>query len=123
MRVKETNVDATLQACVQNVPKKKSNYVTANLSNALEAQISISYLKMLGYFFLPTLHEKLESAYKVKDFGRNVKSVLKWKVPERWIGRGGPVNWPARSPDLNTCVCVCGFLITLIVMNVDFVNM
>ena len=77
VRVKETNVDATLQACVQNVPKKKSNYVTANLSNALEAQISISYLKMLGYFFLPTLHEKLESAYKVKDFGRNVKSVLK----------------------------------------------
>lgn len=21
--------------------------------------------------------------------------------PRRWIGRGGPVNWPARSPDLN----------------------
>jgi hypothetical protein len=20
---------------------------------------------------------------------------------ERWIGRGGPVNWPTRSPDLN----------------------
>jgi hypothetical protein len=20
---------------------------------------------------------------------------------EQWIGRGGPVNWPARSPDLN----------------------
>ncbi|KAJ8880138.1 hypothetical protein PR048_016601 [Dryococelus australis] len=22
--------------------------------------------------------------------------------PSRWIGRGGPVAWPARSPDLNT---------------------
>ncbi|PRD18050.1 UNVERIFIED_CONTAM: hypothetical protein NCL1_62174 [Trichonephila clavipes] len=21
--------------------------------------------------------------------------------PGRWIGRGGPVNWPARSPDLS----------------------
>ncbi|GFX88484.1 uncharacterized protein TNCV_2279521 [Trichonephila clavipes] len=21
--------------------------------------------------------------------------------PERWIGRDGPVNWPARSPDLS----------------------
>lgn len=21
----------------------------------------------------------------------------------RWIGRGGPINWPARSPDLNPC--------------------
>jgi hypothetical protein len=62
------------------------------------------------------LHEKLESAHKVKGFGRNVR-VLKWKVPERWIGRGGPVNWPARSPDLNTRVW--GFLIPLIVMNVD----
>jgi hypothetical protein len=20
---------------------------------------------------------------------------------EQWLGRGGPVNWPARSPDLN----------------------
>ncbi|PSN32148.1 hypothetical protein C0J52_23854, partial [Blattella germanica] len=21
--------------------------------------------------------------------------------PDRWIGRGGPIPWPARSPDLN----------------------
>jgi hypothetical protein len=21
----------------------------------------------------------------------------------RWIGRGGPTAWPARSPDLNSC--------------------
>jgi hypothetical protein len=76
MRVKDKDVDATLQTSVQNVPKK-SNNVTANLSyDPLEAQISVSYLKMLGYFFLPTLHEKLESAHKVKGFGRNVR-VLK----------------------------------------------
>jgi hypothetical protein len=25
--------------------------------------------------------------------------------PERWIGRGGPVAWPARSPDLTLMYC------------------
>lgn len=69
-------MDATLQACVQNVPKKSNNF-TDNLNNdALEAQISVSYLKMLGYFFLPTLQEKSESAYKVKGLGRNVRRSL-----------------------------------------------
>jgi len=93
VRVKEKDVDSTLQACVQNVPKKKSNNVTANLNNdALEAQISVSYLKMLGYFFIPTLHEKLESAYKVKGFGRNVRVSLNERslndglVEDLWIG-------------------------------------
>lgn len=62
VRVKEKDVNAMLQACVQNVPKK-SNNVTDNLNNdALEAQISVSHLKMLGHFFLPTLQEELESA-------------------------------------------------------------
>lgn len=26
---------------------------------------------------------------------------LDGRFPEQWIGRGGPVTWPARSPDLN----------------------
>lgn len=29
-------------------------------------------------------------------------AVRRWlKIPLRWIGQGGPVAWPARSPDLN----------------------
>ena len=24
-------------------------------------------------------------------------------LPNRWIGRGGPMPWPARSPDLSMC--------------------
>ena len=33
-------------------------------------------------------------------------SHIVWEAPtgiyhDRWIGRGGPVPWPARSPDLN----------------------
>ncbi|ERL90160.1 hypothetical protein D910_07514 [Dendroctonus ponderosae] len=33
-------------------------------------------------------------------FGQPVRNWLNQHFPSRWIGRGGPVNWPARSPDL-----------------------
>lgn len=32
---------------------------------------------------------------------RNVRNHLDQTYPNRWIGRGGPMAWPARSPDLN----------------------
>jgi hypothetical protein len=34
-------------------------------------------------------------------FELNVRAELDRKFQENWIGRGGPVPWPARSPDLN----------------------
>lgn len=34
-------------------------------------------------------------------FARTVRDTLNTAFPGRWIGRGGPVAWPARSPDLN----------------------
>ncbi|GFU90574.1 uncharacterized protein TNCV_4051561 [Trichonephila clavipes] len=34
-------------------------------------------------------------------FRADVRSALDTAYPKRWIGRGGPVNWPARSPDLS----------------------
>lgn len=34
-------------------------------------------------------------------FARNVKEYLNEIFPRRWIGRGGPIAWPPRSPDLN----------------------
>ncbi|GFT97157.1 uncharacterized protein TNCV_3858181 [Trichonephila clavipes] len=33
-------------------------------------------------------------------FGADGQSALNTEYPGRWIGRGGPSNWPARSPDL-----------------------
>ena len=27
--------------------------------------------------------------------------MLDARFPKRWMGRGGPITWPARSPDLN----------------------
>lgn len=36
-------------------------------------------------------------------FTNEVREYLNEQYPQHWIGRGGPVNWPARSPDL-TCL-------------------
>lgn len=36
-------------------------------------------------------------------FSRAVREHLNATFNLRWIGRGGPVAWPARSPDLNPC--------------------
>ncbi|EFA08485.1 Transposable element Tc3 transposase-like Protein [Tribolium castaneum] len=36
-------------------------------------------------------------------FARRVRRHLDRHPPERWIGRGGPLHWPARSPDLTPC--------------------
>lgn len=29
------------------------------------------------------------------------RAVLNARFPDKWMGRGGPIIWPARSPDLN----------------------
>ncbi|XP_026830318.1 uncharacterized protein LOC113563195, partial [Ooceraea biroi] len=34
-------------------------------------------------------------------YSRQVRNILDARFPKRWIGRGGPITWPARSPDLN----------------------
>jgi len=34
-------------------------------------------------------------------FSRRVREILNERFPDRWMGRGGPIIWPARSPDLN----------------------
>lgn len=36
-------------------------------------------------------------------YTREVRNFLNNKYGERWIGRGGPIPWPARSPDLTVC--------------------
>ena len=36
-------------------------------------------------------------------FAASSRQILDEKLGERWIGRGGPVEWPARSPDLTVC--------------------
>lgn len=36
-------------------------------------------------------------------FRRGVREWLDQHYPHRWIGRGGPIPWPARCPDLTPC--------------------
>lgn len=36
-------------------------------------------------------------------FSRIARQELEYKFGQQWIGRGGPVGWPPRSPDLNPC--------------------
>lgn len=36
-------------------------------------------------------------------YARDVRDFLNGEYGNRWIGRGGPVAWPARSPDLTPC--------------------
>lgn len=36
-------------------------------------------------------------------FSREVRDFLNNTYPDKWIGRGGPIEWPPRSPDLTPC--------------------
>ena len=46
---------------------------------------------------------------------REVRNFLNSRFPGRWIGRSGPHNWPARSPDLIPLgYCVWGWMKELV---------
>ena len=46
---------------------------------------------------------------------REVRNFLNYRFPGRWIGRGGPHNWPARSPELSPLdYCVWGWMKELV---------
>jgi hypothetical protein len=65
-----------------------------------------SYKHMLVHYAWPQLkhkkfyfqHDGAPSHYVV-----TVREWLDEKFPDRWIGRRGPFDWPARSPDLTPC--------------------
>lgn len=48
-------------------------------------------------------------------FCRQVRDVLNTNYPDKWISRGGPITWPARSPDLKVLdFFVWGYLKNLV---------
>ena len=68
-----------------------------------------NYLEMLSNFLMDELPLTLVvDGYFQQDgapahYARDVKDFLNAAFPGRWIGRGGPIDWPAYSPDLNPC--------------------
>lgn len=68
---------------------------------------SQKYLDMLKNFLYPELQKKrvVRGFWFMHDGApihnsKIVKEFLNKKFPGRWIGRGGSIPWPARSPDL-----------------------
>lgn len=65
-----------------------------------------NYLEMLQNFLLPVLTNIGVPQFLQQDgapphFATVVKDWLNFHFPNRWIGRGGPVEWAPRSPDLS----------------------
>jgi hypothetical protein len=65
------------------------------------------YLDMLEDFFFPIIQRKRlhNNIYFQQDgspihFSKQVRTWLDEKFDGRWIGRGGPISWAPRSPDL-----------------------
>lgn len=58
-------------------------------------------------------HDEASSHYAVK-----ARQILDSKLSGRWLGRRGPIEWPARSPDLTACYYWCWpYLKSLFFMN------
>lgn len=71
-----------------------------------ENVVADTYLAMLNGFLWP--HIRRRRVYFQQDgaaahYAIRVRSWLDEKLPGRWIGRRGPMEWPARSPDLTPC--------------------
>ena len=63
------------------------------------------YLEMLDSWLWPKIQDHAADLFFQKDgapvhFHHDVITWLDTKFDNRWIGRGGPIPWPARSPDL-----------------------
>jgi len=43
-----------------------------------------------------------------RHYIRHVRDYLNESFPNRWLGRGGPIAWPPRSPDLRLLIITSG---------------
>ena len=68
---------------------------------------------MLPYFLFPKLRDYPEDMLFQQDgapphYAVVTREYLDMKLPNRWIGRGGHIAWPARSPDLTRVTSFSG---------------
>ena len=71
--------------------------------------IAQSYLAMLQEQLLPLLQQQggVKDLYFQQNgvpahYAKLVRDWLDANLPNRWIGRRGPFEWPSRSPDLSS---------------------
>lgn len=65
----------------------------------------ISYCDMIQEYLLPQVEEMQPAILFQQDgapphWSNDVRQLLDTHFPGRWIGRGGPITWPPRSPDI-----------------------
>jgi predicted DNA-binding protein YlxM (UPF0122 family) len=74
-----------------------------------ETMNSVRYCHILEEKVVPFLTQRRNSTKLYQQDGapphysRAAREILDNKVTNRWIGRRGPIEWPARSPDLTVC--------------------
>ena len=65
-----------------------------------------AYLQMLREFLWPKLMRRrlfFQQDGAPAHYALDVRAWLDSKFENQWIGRGGPIEWPPRSPDLTPC--------------------
>ena len=72
-----------------------------------------NFLQMLRENMIPELRPRQPNIYFQLDgapahWGLMVRETLHAEFPDRWIGRDGPIVWPARSPDITPLDFFCG---------------
>lgn len=66
------------------------------LQNGFQEMLEDVPLELLRRMWLQHDGAPSHSTQEIRDY-------LNTNFPNRWIGRGGTINWPARSPDLTKC--------------------
>jgi len=85
-------------------------WVTSEYTGSSKKMDGVAYLDLLEqYVFLQieTFEQEIESRVifmqdgAPSHFSCFVTDVLNERFPDAWIGRGGPIPWPPRSPNLS----------------------
>ena len=65
------------------------------------------YATILSDYVIPHFSRHRELLFQQDGapchYATEVRRILDESLPGQWIGRRGPIEWPARSPDLTAC--------------------
>ena len=102
---KSMNIGITLQKSTSGVLRPRTASLDLIFSKKMYKEEN--YLHMLENFFWPYIQNKrlaskimFQQDGAAAHFSLIVRNWLNDRLPGRWIGRRGPIEWAARSPDL-----------------------